>query len=299
MGEGVVAAGGASVRKVEDKTRNSCENEALALRYQSQMVLSGRLENMPLLDVLQVIAYSQRSGLLSVEGPSTRGTVLFQQGNVVCAHSTSTLSLLVKAAKEQNPKGRLALRRIQALVSLAELFDLKRGVYHFVRTAEPIPELAGLDMRPFYAAGCLDTGDLLLVLAKAMDQESEGAPPSVSDRPNQRRHPRIKPTVLRAELIQDETTMHGYVTDLSLGGAFFHAEQLPDIGSFCEVRINLPRDLGVCEASAKVVWFREGAPGAKRGVGLSFEELTEDSLERLSTYLSRFEKLAADMDSNV
>ena len=129
------------------------------------MVLSGQIEAMPLLDVLQVIAYAQRSGILYVEGQATKGTVLFNNGTFICGYTDSTLSLLVKAAKEEEAQGQLALRRIQALVSLAELFDLSNGVFQFVTVSEPVPELAGLKMGPFYSAGGLDTGDLLLVLA--------------------------------------------------------------------------------------------------------------------------------------
>jgi hypothetical protein len=46
----------------------------------------------------------------------------------------------------------------------------------------------------------------------------------------------------------------------------------------------------------KVVWLRAEGPETKRGTGLSFRELPEESRARLSTYLERFEALAADVD---
>jgi uncharacterized protein (TIGR02266 family) len=262
------------------------------------MYLSGQIENMPLLEVLQVIAYTQRSGLLTVEGPNARGTVLFDGGNIICTHSDSTLSLLIKAAKEPNSGSRQAMRRIQALVFLAELFDLKEGVFNFITTSEPIPELAGLDMRPFYTYGGLDTGDLLLVLAKAMDDEDEPPTPEVPPGENLRRHPRYKPIIFRADLADAHATMHGYLTDVSLGGAFFHAEQLPDVDCLVELQFFLPGEANPCRATAKVRWFRDGTTGGKRGVGVSFEEFPPESNERLAQYLDRFKKLAGSLKSD-
>src|SRR3972149_1512894 len=88
------------------------------------MPYTGRLETRPLLDVVQIIAYSQQSGVLSVKGTTTKGLLIFDGGNVVCAYSPSALPLLVKAAKETDEANRLAFRRIQILAALRELFEM-------------------------------------------------------------------------------------------------------------------------------------------------------------------------------
>ncbi len=261
------------------------------------MPVSGRLEDMPLLEVLQVIAYSQHSGLLNVAGPDIRGSVIFERGNVIATNSTSSLSLLVKAAKESGPRSRLALRRVQALVALRELFDLKEGVYHFERRRDPTRELEGLNLKSFYAEGGLDTGDLLLVIAK-MDEELSLAQPEKQVDHNLRRHTRFGPTVIRAELAgSNEQTFTGYVTNLSQGGAFFHAEDLPEANTVWELRFNLSGDLGPCQAAVEVVWVRSDGPGGKKGVGLAFEQpVAEEFGSKLTKYLERFQRLADDMD---
>ena len=255
---------------------------------------------MPLLDVLQVIAYSQRSGILYVEGQATKGTVLFDSGTFICGYTDSTLSLLVKAAKEEEAQGQLAMRRIQALVSLTELFDLSNGVFQFVTISEPVPELAGLKMGPFYEAGGLDTGDLLLVLAKAMDEEPEAASVAVAgaapDFSEQRRHTRISPTILRAELDFAGATVRGYLTDLSLGGAFFHAEAFPGLGDMCDLHFTLPRETGACRTSARVAWCQTEAGRGKRGVGLCFEQISEEFKTKLTNYLEWFERFASNIE---
>lgn len=265
------------------------------------MPYTGRLETTPLLDIVQIIAYSQQSGILSVKGSGTKGLLIFQHGNIICAYSPSALALLVKAAKEQEPDERLALRRIQVLAALRELFDVGEGDYRFVKKAEPITELEGLDMKWFYASGPLDTGDLLLVLEHAMDEKPQDiqvnyASPAQSNADTEGRgHPRYGPIVIQATLEFAGTTVIGYLTNLSEGGTFFHAEEFPGPGSECELGFELPWELGHCRAQAKVAWLRSEGPDTRRGVGLSFE-LSPESKGRLAAYLERFQELAADMD---
>lgn len=47
------------------------------------MLVSGEIENVPLLDVLQVVSYSKQTGVLTVEGVEIRGAIVFEQGAVV------------------------------------------------------------------------------------------------------------------------------------------------------------------------------------------------------------------------
>lgn len=265
------------------------------------MPYTGRLEATPLLDVVQIIAYSQQSGLLSIKGDTTKGLLIFQNGNVVCGYSPSALPLLVKAAKETDDTERLALRRIQALSALRELFDLSEGDYRFVKRAEPINELEGLDMRSFYASGALDTGDLLLVLEKAMDEDTQHiqvteAPREPSPASEGRVHARFGPIIIQGTIEFAGNTVVGYLTNLSQGGTFFHADEFPGPDSECELGFDLPWELGHCQVKAKVAWLRSEGPDTKRGVGLSFLEFSPDSLGRLTAYLERFQEFAADVD---
>ena len=266
------------------------------------MPFTGRLEATPLLDIVQIIAYSQQTGLLSVKGSSTKGLLIFQAGNIVCAYSPSALPLLIKAAKEQNPDSRLSLRRIQVLAALRELFDLAEGDYRFVKRAEPVTELEGLDMKLFYKSGPLDTGDLLLVLETAMDdqpqhiQVTHAAPEPSSAALEARVYRRYGPIILRAALEFAGTTVDGHLTNLSEGGTFFHADEFPGPDSECQLSFELPWELGRCQTKAKVAWHRSEAPGTRRGVGLSFLEFSPDSKERIASYLVQFQELAADVD---
>lgn len=273
----------------------------MVYRLSFPMAFKGRLNTTPLLELIQIIAYSRKSGILTVKAGEARGLVIFQEGNVICAYSPTTLSLLVKAAKETDPDHRLSLRRIQALTSLRELFDLAEGDYRFVRGSKPVPELQGLSLKAFYDDGAMDSGDLLVALEMAMadaPQVARAEPLPEEDHSNKRRHPRYGPIIIRGELVVSGRTLNGLLTNLSLGGTFFHADELPALDSFCELRFTLPENLGQCQVKAKVVWLRSEGANTRRGAGLAFEALAADCQQWISTYLQRFQDLAADVDFN-
>jgi hypothetical protein len=263
------------------------------------MELTGKIEATPLQEVLQVLAYSQKSGVLSVKGRKIVGTVLFERGSIIFAHTDSTRYLLDKITDQTDATHRLALRRVQTLASLTELFDLKQGLYYFEKTTEPVSDLEGIDMGPLYEDGGMDTGDLLLLLTKAMDPERHkpAKPKEVEGKRDElRQHPRFGPMNIPAELNQGKLAFRGYLTNLSIGGAFFHAEDLPQVDQAYELEFKLPRDLGRCLGDAKVVWVRAHVMDASRGVGLEFSKMPLDTMTKLTQYLEQFQKLAEDID---
>jgi hypothetical protein len=264
------------------------------------MELTGSIEQTPLQEVLQVLAYSQKTGVLSVKGRSTVGIVLFERGSIIFTITASTRSLLDKIKEETHPRHRLSLRRVQALASLTELFDLDQGLYYFEKISKPFDELEGIDLRPLYEDGGMDTGDLLLLITKAMDPERQK--PAMTSRvmeeehSEERSHPRYGPMMIPAELNQGLSAFKGYLTNLSLGGAFFHAEDLPQADQIYELVFKLPRKLGRCMTDAKVVWIRAHVMDTSRGVGLKFENMPTDSNLRITEYLNQFQKLATDIE---
>ena len=260
----------------------------------------GRLDDRPLLEVIQIVAYSSQSGILSIKSADVKGLVIFYEGNVVCAYSPTALSILVKAAKERDEATRLSLRRIQILMALRELFDLAEGDYRFVKRAEPVPGLKGLDIGSFYKAGALDTGDLLLVLETAMDGDSIEAGPVAPETESKgaelRRFQRYGPIIIKGTLEDNGGSLEGYLTNLSEGGTFFHADRLPGLDAECTISFELPRDLRPCRAKSKVVWLRAQGPDTKRGAGLSFLSFEGDGRDRVLSYLSQFLEFAEDID---
>ena len=260
------------------------------------MIVTGELENVPLLEVFQVLAFSSQSGALFIESGETTGTVLFDQGGIVCGESPATRLLLARAAQEVDPQNRRAFRRVQALACLTELMSLRTGVFRFNKHDQPMAELAGVDMKSFYASGTMATSDLLLVLATAVDKKDSVPVSTPQDATQARSQPRYSPTLIEAVICLGTSTLSGYLTNMSVGGAFFQGDALPEEETVPELHFELPGGIGAGVTKARVVWARSEAIDGERGVGLAFEGISAADKKKIQTYLERFQQLAADMD---
>ena len=135
--------------------------------------LKGRLEDLPLLDILQIVAFSKKTGYLSVEGPLGRGAILFKNGLVLCAYSWSTQSYLRQLTGEDHTGDRLALLRRHVEVTFRELTTMREGAFLFRLTDDLTATLGGVDVAPFLDHDGFDPQHLLLDTAKEMDEERE------------------------------------------------------------------------------------------------------------------------------
>ncbi|HEY7699892.1 MAG TPA: DUF4388 domain-containing protein [Vicinamibacteria bacterium] len=259
------------------------------------MLVSGEIENVPLLDVLQVVAYSKQTGVLRVQGEGIQGSIVFERGAVVCGESTSTRALLERAAAKDEPRARLALRRVGTLAVLTELLGLRSGTFRFQGTKARLAELEGVGLGPFYDGGTLDTGELLLLVATAIDKPVAPSEKSPSEPPAQteRSHPRYAPTLVPVTLASPgSATLDGHLTNLSEGGALFHGDAFPDTESLVAVRFTLPGDFGQVACRARVAWVRADGKSGRRGAGLAFVEMSPEGRGRLASYLARYQSLA-------
>lgn len=262
------------------------------------MIISGELENVPLLDVLQVIAHSRQSGTLMVEGNSASGAIVFREGGIICVASSCTGALLAKVASEREAQQGRVLRRIQALAGLAELLPLREGVFRFRKDEQRVGELNQVSLAPFYAAGAMDTGELLLVLKTMADRApASPAPGSAATTGPERAHPRFAPTVIPAELVAGTSRLTGHLTNVSAGGAFFHGESLPEVDSTWSLCLELPGTGSTIEAMVRVAWARPDSSEGVKGVGLTFERISADHEALLAKYLARFQALADEYRS--
>jgi hypothetical protein len=255
------------------------------------MLVSGEIENVPLLDVLQVVAHSRQTGVLTVQGAEIQGVVVFERGGIVCGESTSTRPLLARAASSTDPRSRNALRRVGTLAVLAELLGLRSGSFRFQGASAPLAELAGVKLAPLYESGALDTGELLLLVATTIDLPVAPSP-SVSEPATERSHPRYGPTLITASLVAGNAVIDGHLMNLSEGGALFSGETLPPAESVVIVRLTLPGDLGQIACRARVAWVRTAGEPGRRGAGLAFIEMTHEGRGRLASYLASYQRLA-------
>jgi two-component system chemotaxis response regulator CheY len=138
--------------------------------------LKGQLEDLPLIDMLQIVAFSRKTGYLQIEAPSGTGGVVFNEGLVVCAFSWSTLKYL-RQIRDAAPgaKTKDALRKLIEH-ALQELGALREGKFHF-QVTESIPaQIGGTPIEPLILDRGINPEFLLLELAKDMDEsERDGS----------------------------------------------------------------------------------------------------------------------------
>jgi uncharacterized protein (TIGR02266 family) len=115
-------------------------------------------------------------------------------------------------------------------------------------------------------------------------------------------HRRISPLLIRTKFRFDEKTCKGYVTNLSLGGAFLATDEPILQGHRLQLTISLPWQLGQLDVEATVIWRRPevGAQGKQSpGMGVQFKNLDQDGHEKIEAYLKRFHQLAASLPDQV
>ncbi len=258
------------------------------------MIVSGELERVPLLDVLQVLAYSKQTGELFVESPETSGTIIFAQGAIVCGESSSARLLLAKASREIEPQSRRAFRRVQAMACLTEILSLRKGAFRFAKHETPPGELAGVDLRPFYASAPIPTAELLLVLATLVDKK-DATPPLDAPHVHARADERYAPTLIEAQISLGSSSLSGYLTNLSVGGAYFQGDALPEVDHVGALRFEL-HDQGTVSTEARVAWARSESTEGERGVGLAFDSIPESEKKKIRAYLNHLRELASEID---
>ena len=93
---------------------------------QEKRGLKGQLEDLALLDILQIVAFSKKTGYLWLEGPLGKGAMVFKGGLVVCAYSWSTRSYLdeIGDGKDSSASGDILRQHIE--ISLRELMAFAR-----------------------------------------------------------------------------------------------------------------------------------------------------------------------------
>jgi CheY-like chemotaxis protein len=138
------------------------------------MGLKGRLEDLPLLDMLQIIAFSRKSGFLRIAAAKGRGAVVLREGRVLFSYSWSTLASLEDLVRHPE-KVTTELIREQIEVSLRELGSLREGHFQFELADPTSEEFGGVRIQPFLLPDGLDAQELLLDLAVEIDNERREA----------------------------------------------------------------------------------------------------------------------------
>ncbi len=136
------------------------------------MALEGQLQDMSFVDILQIVAFSQKTGYLHLESPMGRGDVVFRNGMVVCASSWSTFDYVRRISDGQYEEGQKDTV-ILALVetSLREMARLQEGNFRFETAEEIDAQLEGVDISAFVLERGINAQHLLLELTRELDED--------------------------------------------------------------------------------------------------------------------------------
>ncbi len=122
----------------------------------------------------------------------------------------------------------------------------------------------------------------------------------MSEITDKRKYPRLGPLIIRAEFESPRGQGEGYLTNLSLGGAFLAVDEMLPTGEALSLRITLPWKLGRIITGAKVVRRcgvkSQDAEGQPSGVGLQFTNLSSSAERSIRLYMQQFSELASKLD---
>ena len=111
---------------------------------------------------------------------------------------------------------------------------------------------------------------------------------------------RLSPLVIRAEFPRGEQVCHGYLTNLSEGGAFLATDDDVPVAEILHLHFVLPWNLGEHDADASVKWrtrdMGADAESMPTGVGLSFPELNADAQKGIRLYMHKFQELLEQIE---
>ena len=137
------------------------------------MSLSGSVEDLPLLEILQVVSFCQKTGQLTVRAPAGEAAVVFERGRVVSGYVWDVPGL----PRDQPPDGparELVVR--QRLTSILErLVRLREGEFAFHLTERVPAAPGGRDLSGETLSAGINPEELMLDLARRLDEDRRAA----------------------------------------------------------------------------------------------------------------------------
>jgi CheY-like chemotaxis protein len=135
--------------------------------------LSGSVEDLPLLEILQVVSFCQKTGHLKVRAPDGDAAVVFESGRVVAGYVWDVPPL----GRDQPPEGparELVVR--QRIASILErLVRLREGEFAFNLANEVPMSLGGRDLSGERLPHGINPEEMMLDLARQLDEDRRDA----------------------------------------------------------------------------------------------------------------------------
>jgi CheY-like chemotaxis protein len=129
--------------------------------------LKGSIEDLPLLEILQVVAFCQKTGHLTVRAPEGDAGVIFREGRVVSGYLWDTPSRPpspTAPGSEQQVRGRIS-------AVLERLVRLREGQFAFNLTEQIPTRLGDRDLTTETLADGINPEEMMLDLARKLDED--------------------------------------------------------------------------------------------------------------------------------
>ena len=134
------------------------------------MSLTGNLEDLPLLDILQIVSFSKKTGYLSIRTSAGEGAIVFREGLVVASFTWDSLPVDPRLRTLPADKRAVVLRqRIE--MALEHLIRLREGQFNFSLMDKPPAKIGAREIADETLDDGINPQELLLDLARGMDEE--------------------------------------------------------------------------------------------------------------------------------
>ena len=144
------------------------------------MSLTGNLEDLPLLDILQIVSFSKKTGHLSVRAEAGAGAIVFKSGFVVASFAWDAPPLdprFMNLSEEQ----RTSVIRTRIEIALETLIRLREGQFMFSLSEEPPLVVGDRDISRETLSLGINPQELLLDLARGIDEDRRDSQAAVED----------------------------------------------------------------------------------------------------------------------
>jgi CheY-like chemotaxis protein len=140
--------------------------------------LTGNLEDLPLLDIIQIVSFSKKTGHLSIQTSEGDGGIVFEEGLVVAAFAAQGAPLDPRMG-ELSAVQRATVIRTRIEMALEQLVRLREGQFSFA-LAEKAPRIVGArDVGPETLVSGINAQELLLDLARGLDEDRRNSSAAV------------------------------------------------------------------------------------------------------------------------
>ncbi len=134
------------------------------------MSLTGNLEDLPLLDILQIVSFSRKTGYLTIQASEGQGAIVFHEGLVVSAFTWESLPVDPRAASLP-PERRHAAIKDRIVMALERLTRLREGQFNFALVDEVPTRIGAREISLETLLTGINPQEMLLDLARGLDED--------------------------------------------------------------------------------------------------------------------------------